>query len=95
MVVSCLIKEIQITSELRKMAEIDLVSKDVIDSLIKQKFEAPIPKNQDDDDPFIKGEFDVIKELLEKVEKSLADYRYSILINNFSALQLIFNHSNT
>merc|ERR1712165_697854 len=29
MVVSCLIKEIQITSELRKMAEIDLVSKDV------------------------------------------------------------------
>ena len=67
MVVSCLIKEIQITSELKKMAEIDLVSKDVIDSLIKQKFEAPIPKNQDDDDPFIKGEFDVIKELLEKV----------------------------
>ena len=49
------------------MAEIELVSKDVIDSLIVQKFEAPLPKNQDDDDPFIKGEFDVIKELLEKV----------------------------
>ena len=49
------------------MAEIDLVAKDVIESLIKQKFEAPLPKNQDDDDPFIKGEFDVIKELLEKV----------------------------
>ena len=67
MVISCLIKEIQITSELKKMAEIDLVAKDVIESLIKQKFEAPLPKNQDDDDPFIKGEFDVIKELLEKV----------------------------
>ena len=79
MVVSCLIKEIQITSELRKMAEIDLVSKDVIDSLIQQKFEAPIPKNQDDDDPFIKGEFDVIKELLEKVldlENSSVGYSY-------------------
>merc|ERR1719216_328603 len=67
MVISCLIKEIQITSELKKMAEIDLASKDVIETLIKQKFEAPLPKNQDDDDPFIKGEFDVIKELLEKV----------------------------
>ena len=31
------------------------------------KFESPLPKCQDDDDPFIKGEFDVIKELLEKV----------------------------
>ena len=67
MVVACLIKEIQITSELRRMAEIELVPKDVIDSLIVQKFEAPLPKSQDDEDPFIKGEFDVIKELLEKV----------------------------
>ena len=67
MVVTCLVKEIQVTAELRRMAEIELVPKEVIDSLIVQKFEAPLPKNQDDDDPFIKGEFDVIKELLEKV----------------------------
>ena len=67
MVVACLIKEIQVTSELRRMAEIDLVAKSVIDNLIVQKFEAPLPKCQDDDDPFIKGEFDVVKELLEKV----------------------------
>ena len=67
MIVACLIKEIQITSELRRMAEIELVPKTVIDNLIVQKFEAPLPKTQDDDDPFIKGEFDVIKELLEKV----------------------------
>ena len=67
MIVACLIKEIQITSELRRMAEIELVPKNVIDNLIVQKFEAPLPKTQDDDDPFIKGEFDVIKELLEKV----------------------------
>merc|ERR1712088_807735 len=67
MVVACLIKELQITSELRKMEDIDLVSKSTVDDLIHQKFESPLPKCQDDDDPFIKGEVDVIKELLEKV----------------------------
>jgi len=66
MVIACLIKEIQITSELRKMESIDLVSKATVDDLIFQKFESPLPKAQDDEDPFIKGEFDVIKELLEK-----------------------------
>merc|ERR1719400_1317484 len=66
MVIACLIKEMQITSELRKMEQIDLVSKATVDDLIFQKFESPLPKAQDDDDPFIKGEFDVIKELLEK-----------------------------
>merc|ERR1712025_901179 len=66
MIAACLIKEIQITTELRKMESIDLVSKATVDDLIFQKFESPLPKNQDDDDPFIKGEFDVIKELLEK-----------------------------
>merc|ERR1711981_614089 len=75
MVVTCLIKEIQVTSELRRMAEIELVPKEVIDSLIVQKFEAPLPKNQDDDDPFIKGEFDVIKELLEKVPEAVEGKR--------------------
>jgi hypothetical protein len=67
MIMACLIKEIQITSELRKMEEIDLVQKTTVDDLIHQKFESVLPKCQDDDDPFIKGEFDVIKELLEKV----------------------------
>merc|ERR1711962_1309054 len=67
MIIACLIKEIQITTELRRMEEIDLVSKSTVDDLINQKFESPLPKGPDDDDPFIKGEFDVIKELLEKV----------------------------
>ena len=49
------------------MESIDLVSKATVDDLIFQKFESPLPKSQDDDDPFIKGEFDVIKELLEKL----------------------------
>ena len=39
---------------IRKMEEIDLVSKDTVADLIKQKFESPLPKCQDDDDPFVK-----------------------------------------
>ena len=50
----------------RKMEEIDLVSGDTVKDLIQQKFESPLPRGQDDDDQFVKGEFDVIKELLEK-----------------------------
>merc|ERR1711972_625299 len=45
------------------------VSKQTVDDLIFQKFECELPRWQDDDDPFIKGEFDVIKELLEKHPK--------------------------
>jgi len=67
MVIACLVKEIQITTELRRMEQIDLVSKLTVDNLIDQKFESALPRTQDDDDPFIKGEFDVIKELLEKI----------------------------
>ena len=84
MIITCLIKEMQITSELRsaiselktvnhsviflhrKMEQIDLVSKATVDDLIFQKFESPLPKAVEEEDPFIKGEFDVIKELLEK-----------------------------
>jgi hypothetical protein len=64
MIVACLIKEIQISTELRKMADIHLVSQETIDNLINQKFECPLRKLPGDDDPFIKGEFDVIKELV-------------------------------
>jgi len=66
MVIACLVKEIQITTELKKMEELDLVAKSTVADLIQQKFEFPLPKCQDDDDPFVKGEFDVIKELLVK-----------------------------
>ena len=66
MIITCQVKEIQICTELRKMADIGLVPQGTAEDLIKQKFEFPLPKGQDDDDPFIKGEFDVIKELLEK-----------------------------
>ena len=67
MVITCLVKEIQISSELRRMAEMGLLSDGTVDNIIKSKFEFPLPKTQVEDDPFIKGEFDVIKELLEKL----------------------------
>ena len=53
-------------SYFRKMESIDLVSKATVDDLIFQKFESPLPNSQDEEDPFMRGEFDVIKELLEK-----------------------------
>jgi len=70
MIIACQVKEIQICTELRKMAEIGLVPQATAEDLIKQKFEFPLPRGQDDDDPFIKGEFDVIKELLEKLPEA-------------------------
>jgi hypothetical protein len=67
MINACQVKEILICTELRKMAEIGLVSQATAENLIKQKFEFPLPRGQDDDTTFIKGEFDVIKELLVKL----------------------------
>merc|ERR1711994_1229729 len=75
MVVACLIKEIQVSVALKKMGEIGLVPQQTVDDLIIQKFEAPLPKSQDDDDPFIKGEFDVIKELLERMPEAVEGKR--------------------
>ena len=67
MIIACQVKEILICTELRKMAEMGLIPAETAEDLIKQKFEFPLPHGQDDEDPFIKGEFDVIKELLEKL----------------------------
>jgi len=72
MIVACLVKEVQISSELQQMSTIGLVTKETVDDLIKTKFEYPLPSTPDDDDPFIKGEFDVIKELMEKHPEMIA-----------------------
>ena len=72
MIIACQVKEILICTELRKMADIGLVPQATAEDLIKQKFEFPLPRGQDDDDLFIKREFDVIKELLEKLPSSKA-----------------------
>ena len=72
------LKEIKVSTELRKMSEIQVVSDQTISNLIHQKFEKPLAKKPDDDDPFIKGEFDVIKELLANVSPVLtfSDLQY-------------------
>ena len=44
MIIACLVKEIQISTELRRMGEIGLVPQATVDDLIKQKFEAPLPR---------------------------------------------------
>ena len=54
------------------MAELGIgITKDTAEDLIKQKFEFPLPKSTDDDDQFLRGEFDVIKELLIKLPGAL------------------------
>ena len=67
MVVACFVKEVQLSSELRRMGQIGLLPEITVENIIKAKFESPLPRTQVEDDSFIKGEFDVIKELLEKL----------------------------
>ena len=68
MIIACQVKEIQICTELRKMAEMGIgITKDTAEDLIKQKFEFPLNKTADDDDHLLRGEFDVIKELVAKL----------------------------
>lgn len=68
MIIACQVKEIQICSELRKMAEMGIgISKETAEDLIQQKFEFPLAKSSDDDDKLLRGEFDVIKALLAKL----------------------------
>ena len=68
MVVACLIKEIRVSTELRTMSHIDNVSEEMIQKIIHKKFEAPDGKKENND-PLIRGEFEVIKELLAKVSE--------------------------
>merc|ERR1711915_197625 len=60
MVVACLVKEIQLTQELKKMNDINLISSQTLKDLLYEKFE-----RVEDEDPLCKGEFEVIKQLCE------------------------------
>jgi len=66
MVVACLIKELQISCDLRRMADMGLLPQDTVNNIISSKFESNTEVGEDDD-PLVRGEFDVIKELLEKL----------------------------
>ena len=67
MVVSCLIKEIQISCELQRMGDIGLLPKETIANIIDSKFHTAVTTPAEDEDPLVKGEFEVIKELMEKL----------------------------
>jgi len=77
MVVASILKAVQMITKLNKMVEAGMAERAWADNIIKCKFEEP-SASEDNKDPFKRGEFDVIKELLEKypemrLAKVLAD----------------------
>jgi len=62
MVAACLVKEITITAELRKMNEAQLIPDATFKDLIYTKFEK-IPVSGEEEDPYTQGNYDVIKQL--------------------------------
>jgi len=70
-VVASIIKASQMIVKLNKMVEEGMAERSWADSIIKKKFEEPIA-SEDLKDPFLRGEFDVIKELMEKVPATVA-----------------------
>jgi len=62
-VAAMLIKEIQITTELKSMEKLNLIKPDTLKDLLYKKFEEVHTNNQDEPDPLTRGHFEVIKEL--------------------------------
>merc|ERR1712123_109662 len=71
MVIASILKAVQMITKLNKMVEAGMAQKSWADSIIKTKFEDPLP-SEDNKDSFMRGEFEVIKELLEKVPETKA-----------------------
>ena len=65
MVIASVVKAVQMITKLNKMVEAGMAEKSWADNIIKTKFEDPLP-SADNKDAFMRGEFDVIKQLLEK-----------------------------
>merc|ERR1719210_656202 len=65
MVIASIVKASQMMTKLNKMVEAGMAERTWADNIIKSKFEDPLP-SEDNKDPFLRGEFDVIKQLLEK-----------------------------
>merc|ERR1739844_245893 len=71
MVIASTIKAVQMMTKLNKMVEAGMAEKSWADNIIKTKFEDPLP-SADNKDPFMRGEFEVIKQLLEKLPQTKA-----------------------
>merc|ERR1712142_925849 len=77
MVAACIVKAVQTSSKLNKMVETGIGSRDWADGIIKKTFEE-LTDSEDLKDAYLMGEFEVVKELLEKMPsfrdgKQLAD----------------------
>eukprot|EP00091_Calanus_sinicus_P001441 TRINITY_DN1142_c0_g1_i1.p1 TRINITY_DN1142_c0_g1~~TRINITY_DN1142_c0_g1_i1.p1 ORF type:complete len:325 (-),score=92.24 TRINITY_DN1142_c0_g1_i1:179-1153(-) len=66
MTIACITKAVQMSEKLDKMVETGIGSKDWAEYIIHHMFEEPNVESEDLKDPNLMGEFDVIKELLEK-----------------------------
>jgi len=71
MVIASILKAVQMITKLNKMVDEGMAERSWADNIIKSKFMDPLP-SQDNKDAFMRGEFDVIKELLEKVPETKA-----------------------
>merc|ERR1719188_104697 len=71
MVIASIVKASQMMTKLNKMVEAGMAERSWADNIIKSKFEDPLP-SADNKDPFLRGEFDVIKQLLEKFPETQA-----------------------
>merc|ERR1712223_1371592 len=63
---ACIVKAVQMSSKLNKMVETGIGSRDWADGIIKKTFEE-LAQSEDLKDSLLMGEFQVIKDLLEKV----------------------------
>merc|ERR1719481_2486265 len=71
MVAASILKAVQMITKLDKMVEAGMAERSWADNIIKCKFEDQL-ESEDLKDPFMRGEFDVVKELLEKHPEMVA-----------------------
>merc|ERR1712179_437063 len=69
MVIASILKAVQMMTKLDKMVEAGMAERSWADNIIKTKFMDPLP-SEDNKDAFMRGEFEVIKQLLEKVPET-------------------------
>lgn len=72
MAVCCIIKAVQMTGKLDKMVETGIGSREWADQIIHHMFEEPNMDSEDNHDPCLMGEFEVIKELI-KTHPEMSD----------------------
>merc|ERR1712066_199341 len=71
MVIASIVKAVQMMTKLDKMVEAGMAERSWADNIVKTKFMDPLP-SEDNKDAFMRGEFEVIKQLLEKVPETKA-----------------------